>query len=138
MHDPDFIEKFGLLFEQEGLPRSILEAMSLGRAVIGTRIRGVTDLLETGSGLLVPLGDVVRLADAMRQVLELPDQTRAMGERGRVRIADFDQSKIIRMHEELYDEALGTTPGKPTADGRGSRLNGEIMTHTKSRLGATR
>lgn len=92
--------------EQEGLPRSILECLSLGVPAIGCRIRGVADLLEGGSGLLVPVGDVERLADALRQMLDHPDEARTMGERGRRLACDHDLRKIIRMHEALYEEAL--------------------------------
>lgn len=120
--------------EQEGLPRSILEAMSLGRAVIGTRIRGVTDLLETGCGMLIPVGDVVRLAEAMRYALDHPDRIREMGNQGRDRIGDFDQSRIIRMHEELYQEALGVKRRGQPVDGSGLRRRHEAANLAGSRL----
>ncbi|MFM6200711.1 MAG: glycosyltransferase, partial [Dolichospermum sp.] len=42
-----------LVSEQEGLPRCVMEAMSLETPVIGTNIRGTRDLLENGCGLLV-------------------------------------------------------------------------------------
>ena len=35
---------------REGLPRCILEAMSMGVPVIGSRIRGITELLERNAG----------------------------------------------------------------------------------------
>jgi glycosyltransferase involved in cell wall biosynthesis len=92
--------------EREGLPRSIMESLSLGVPVVGTRIRGTVDLLEGGCGLLVPVGDVVALADALSRVLDHPDEAREMGRRGRERMADCDVRKIIALHEALYEEAL--------------------------------
>jgi glycosyltransferase involved in cell wall biosynthesis len=92
--------------EREGLPRSIMESLSLGVPVIGTRIRGIVDLLEGGGGLLVPVGDVVALAEAMTRVLDKPHEAREMGRRGRECMADFDLRKVIAMHEVLYDAAL--------------------------------
>ncbi|MCC6417364.1 MAG: glycosyltransferase family 4 protein [Gemmataceae bacterium] len=92
--------------EQEGLPRSVMEAMAMGVPVIGSRIRGMTDLLEDGCGLLVPVGDVAGLAQAMTRILDHPQEARAMGERARRRAADYDLRHIIALHETLYDEAL--------------------------------
>ena len=93
--------------QREGLPRSVMESMSLGVPVIGSRIRGTADLLEGGCGLLVPMGDTAALAEALTQVLDHPDESRAMARRGRARIAGYDLRRIIRLHEVLYDEALG-------------------------------
>jgi glycosyltransferase involved in cell wall biosynthesis len=92
--------------EREGLPRSVMESLSLGVPVIGTRIRGTADLLEGGCGLLVPVGDTAALADAMSTVLDHRAASRAMGRRGRQRMALHDVRKIIAMHEALYERAL--------------------------------
>jgi glycosyltransferase involved in cell wall biosynthesis len=92
---------------QEGLPRSIMESLSLGVPVIGSRIRGVADLLDGGCGLLVPCGDVAGLAGAMAHLLDHPEEARAMGRRGRERMAAYELRHILKLHEALYDEALG-------------------------------
>jgi glycosyltransferase involved in cell wall biosynthesis len=83
-----------------------MESLSLGVPVIGSRIRGTADLLQGDCGLLVPVGDVVALADALARVLDNPDESLDMGRRGRERMADYDVGKIIELHEALYDEAL--------------------------------
>ncbi len=54
-----------LISDREGLPRSILESLSLGIPAVGSDIRGIRDLLQSGSGLLVPPGDRQGLANAM-------------------------------------------------------------------------
>jgi glycosyltransferase involved in cell wall biosynthesis len=95
---------------QEGLPRSVMESLCLEVPVIGSRIRGTSDLLDQGGGLLVPVGDVAALAAAMQRMIDHPDEARAMGERGRRGMADYDQRAIVRLHEELYDEALRSLP----------------------------
>jgi glycosyltransferase involved in cell wall biosynthesis len=92
--------------EREGLPRSVMEALSLGVPVVGTRIRGIADLLEDGCGVLVPVGDVVAMAEALTRLLDHPDESREMGRRGRERMAEHDVSKIIALHELLYENAL--------------------------------
>ncbi|MGI9069873.1 MAG: glycosyltransferase [Bryobacteraceae bacterium] len=96
--------------EREGLPKSIMEALCMELPVVGTDIRGIQDLLGGGAGLLVPLGDTNRLAEAMRWVLEYPEQAKAMARAGRARIEQhYDLDHILRLHEELYERALSGT-----------------------------
>ena len=96
--------------EREGLPRSLMESLSLGVPAIGTDIRGIADLLAHGGGLLVPLGDPTALAAAFRRLAENPDEARILGERGRLAMAGYDIHAILRLHESLYDEALRSLP----------------------------
>jgi glycosyltransferase involved in cell wall biosynthesis len=93
--------------EREGLPRSLMEALALEVPCLGTQIRGITDLLQDGTGLLFPVGDAQACAEKMAWVLDHPDEARAMGVKGRERmVAEYDVRRLIQMHEELYDEAL--------------------------------
>ena len=92
--------------DQEGLPRSAMESLSMGVPVVGTKIRGTADLLQGGCGLLVPVGHTDALADALAWVLDHPDESREMGRRGRDRMADYDVRKIIALHAALYETAL--------------------------------
>jgi len=91
---------------QEGLPRSVMESMSLEIPVIGTEIRGTRDLLEGGYGILVKVGDVEGLTQAMAWVLDHPKEAQAMGRRGRERITHYELQLILKLHETLYAEAL--------------------------------
>lgn len=53
----------------EGVPRSIVEAMALGKPVIATRVGGVPELLENGElGIIVPPDDSTALATAMYEM----------------------------------------------------------------------
>jgi glycosyltransferase involved in cell wall biosynthesis len=83
-------------YYREGLPRTILEAMATGRAVITTDMPGCRDPIEDGkSGIIVPPKDVDALADAMRSFLVNPQQAREMGNRARA-IAEqvYDVAKV--------------------------------------------
>jgi glycosyltransferase involved in cell wall biosynthesis len=54
----------------EGLGRVVVEAFCRGRAVVGSRVGGIPDLVDDGeTGLLVPPGDVAALAAALVAVL---------------------------------------------------------------------
>ncbi|HET7566570.1 MAG TPA: glycosyltransferase family 4 protein [Gaiellaceae bacterium] len=62
----------------EGMGRVVVEAFCRGRAVVGTRVGGIADLVEDGvSGLLVPAEDPRALAEALTRVLS----DRALAER---------------------------------------------------------
>ena len=91
---------------REGLPRCVLEAMTMGIPVIGSRIRGTAELLEGDVGLLVDVGDIDKLARAMQLVIDDTSLTQAMGTAGRRKSEAYDLTHILRMHEELYNEAL--------------------------------
>lgn len=95
---------------QEGLPRSVMESLSLATPVIGSNIRGTRDLLATGGGILVDVGDVQGLARAMAWILENPTHAQAMGRQGRAQMAQYDLRRIIALHEELYTQALSRQP----------------------------
>lgn len=92
--------------EREGLPRSVMEALSLAVPVIGTDIRGMRDLLADGTGIMVGVGNPQALANAMAWVLDHAKDARMMGQRGRERIEQFDLRRILLHHEDLYDRAL--------------------------------
>lgn len=69
---------------REGLPRSILEAMAMGRPVITTDAPGCRDTVVEGSnGLLVPIRDAASLAKAMEKFILSPELAVSMGNSGR-------------------------------------------------------
>lgn len=58
---------------REGMPRTVMEAMAIGRPVIATDVPGCRDLVEEGvTGFLVPPRDVEALAKAMERMIEDP------------------------------------------------------------------
>ena len=72
-----------LTSRREGLPRCILEAMSLEVPVLATNIRGTRELLEEGTGILYQVGDVDGLKKAMEYIITNPDEAKGMGVKGR-------------------------------------------------------
>jgi len=92
--------------EREGLPKSIMEALNMELPVVGADVRGIRDLLVDGAGVLVPLGDVRALANAMDWVLDHPSESRALGVLGRSRMSIYERDHIITLHEDLYSRLL--------------------------------
>jgi glycosyltransferase involved in cell wall biosynthesis len=75
-------------YYREGVPRSVLEAMAMGRPVITTDAPGCRETVRHGeNGFLVPVRDTAALADAMRRFLDDPSLIERMGQAAR-RIAD--------------------------------------------------
>ena len=70
----------------------------------GTDIRGTGDLLEGGCGLLVKLGDIDGLAQAMAWVLDHPQAAREMAQRGRESVLAYELQNILKQYEALYAE----------------------------------
>lgn len=98
-----------LVSGREGLPRSVMESLCLETPVIGTRIRGINDLVTGECGWLIDVGDVAALARAMAEVIENPDEAQARGRRGRSTMAAYDLQNILALHDSLYAEALGAS-----------------------------
>lgn len=91
---------------REGLPRSIMEAFCAATPVIGTKIRGIQDLLADDCGLLVDVGDIDALTTAIATVLDNPQEATRMGEHGRRKIANYDVNAIIEQYADIYRQAL--------------------------------
>lgn len=69
---------------REGTPRTVLEAMAMGRAVITTDAPGCREtVLDGENGYLVPVKSVDALVNAMSRMIEEPEQIVAMGARSR-------------------------------------------------------
>lgn len=81
---------------REGMPMSIMEAESVGRAVITTDTNGCRDTVLDGyNGKIVQKGDVEGLASAMIWCLDNPDEIVKMGQNSRRFAEDkFEQGKI--------------------------------------------
>jgi glycosyltransferase involved in cell wall biosynthesis len=81
---------------REGTPRSVLEAMAVGRAIVTTDAPGCRETVVHGeNGFLVPPRDAIGLESAMRQFIAAPDLVERMGAASR-RIAEekFDVDKV--------------------------------------------
>lgn len=71
-------------YYREGTPRTVLEAMAMGRPIITTDAPGCRETVTDGdNGLLVPVKAVDELAAAMIQFIENPTLASKMGQRSR-------------------------------------------------------
>lgn len=81
---------------REGTPRTVLEAMAMGRAVITTDAPGCRETVVDGdNGFLVPVQSVDALAEAMARFITDPTLATRMGQRGRQLAEDkYDVHKV--------------------------------------------
>ncbi len=93
---------------QEGLPRSMMEAMAMGLPCVVSAIRGNVDLIEDGKGgYLRSSTDVDGFAEAIQNIAEDSDVREKMREYNLERIKDFDISVVEEEIRAIYREMLG-------------------------------
>jgi glycosyltransferase involved in cell wall biosynthesis len=80
---------FALPSRWEGLPIALLEAMSVGLAVVATPVAGVDEVVVNHEhGLLVPVGNVSALSDAIVQLLRDPQLRCKLGAAAKQRVIE--------------------------------------------------
>jgi colanic acid/amylovoran biosynthesis glycosyltransferase len=91
----------------ENLPVAMMEALVMGRPVLGTYIAGVPELIENGiTGWLVPAGNVDATATAILRILAAPvDELTRMGRAGAERVRErHDARQEAARLKELFAE----------------------------------
>jgi glycosyltransferase involved in cell wall biosynthesis len=83
----------------EGTPRSVLEAMAMGKAVVTTQVSGCRETVIDGqTGFLVPPKDPVALAEAMGRFLADPALAQKMGTAARTYAeGKYDVNKVNKI-----------------------------------------
>ncbi|WP_414571152.1 glycosyltransferase family 4 protein [Nostoc sp. CCY 9925] len=109
----DIPELLGLLdiftlptFTHEGLPRSILEAMSMGLPVVATDIRGCREAVIHGkTGLIVPPKNSEKLAEALGVLLSNYQLRQSYGKASRERVeVDYDEELVFKRLNKYYQD----------------------------------
>lgn len=95
---------------REGTPRTVLEAMAMGRPVITTDAPGCREtVIDTVNGFLVPVKSTDELAAAMLRCIENPAMLSLMGDQSRkIAIERYD---VHAVNDVLFREmGIATTP----------------------------
>ncbi|MDD2898195.1 MAG: glycosyltransferase [Desulfuromonadaceae bacterium] len=89
----------------EGMPNTLLEAMSLGVPAVSTDVGGIPELLEDGvGGYLSPVGDSASLAGHVIRMLQDSELLTRCGNASRTCIeTKFSFERRVRKMEEYYD-----------------------------------
>jgi glycosyltransferase involved in cell wall biosynthesis len=99
---------FALVSSNEGFPCSLSEAMAAGLPSVVTNIHGNTQLIDNGvHGLVIPVGDDVRIAEAVGVLLADAESRERMGAAARRRVIEnYSTDKLMDRYEALFEEAL--------------------------------
>ena len=93
----------------EGVPRSIVEAMMLGKPVVATRVGGIAELVRHGeTGFLVKPMDSEELADSIIALAKEEGLRNKFGERARtLALSEYSIQDNIAGLEKAYVELIG-------------------------------
>src|SRR5690554_1955899 len=93
---------------REGTPRTVLEAMAMGRAVITTDAPGCRETVVDGdNGFLIPVKSVNELVEAIQRFIDNPELVAEMGERSR-QVAE-DKYDVHKVNQVMLG-AMGINP----------------------------
>jgi len=84
----------------------LLEAMAAGTPVVATATEGAREVVvDQETGLLVPIGDVERIAEAIALLLSNEERRTQMGARGREAVNQkFSLQRMVDQIEEIYKD----------------------------------
>ncbi|MCP4848171.1 MAG: colanic acid biosynthesis glycosyltransferase WcaL [Verrucomicrobiaceae bacterium] len=101
-------------FNQEGIPNSMLEAMSTGLPVVATLHGGIPEAVDHGTtGLLTDERDVAGVQDAIMSLVSSPDVWLTMGRCASMAMHEnFERSMQVAKLEDVYREAIELSHAK--------------------------
>ncbi len=89
----------------EGVPRTVIEAMSCGLPVVMSDMPHLRELIN-GGGLMFPKGDVQALADTLKSLIDDAEKRQFIGQRARKKVEkdhswDNTVSKTVKLYQEV-------------------------------------
>ncbi len=93
---------------REGVPRTLLEAAAMGKAIVTTDAVGCREVVDDGvNGFLVPVRDSKTLAKKIEILLDNEDLREKFGKNSREKIVrEFDIEKVVKEYLKIYEELL--------------------------------
>lgn len=111
---------FALTSTEEGLPGSLLEAMSMTTASLAVEVGGVGEAIVNGeTGYLTRSLDAKSLAGRLADILENRAEAKTVGRAAREQVQrEFSVERMVRDTELMYEKLVAQT-GLGAAGGRG-------------------
>ena len=102
------MDVFVLPSYREGLGISIIEASAMERPIVATDIRGCREAVDNNkTGILVPVKNSEKLAQAIIYLLKNPDVAREMGKQGREKVLkEFDENMVFGRIKVEYERLI--------------------------------
>ncbi|CAM2897770.1 glycosyltransferase family 4 protein [Helicobacter burdigaliensis] len=93
---------------REGIPRTLLEACSMQKAIVTTNAIGCKEVVNDGeNGFLVPIGDSEILSQRILELLENEALRENFAKRSRERVCEeFSVEFVVREYLKMYQEVI--------------------------------
>lgn len=93
---------------REGMPKALLEACAVGRAIITTNAIGCKETVDEGvNGFKVSVASSIELANALEELINNHDLIKHMGHNSRAKAEkEFDVKNVVDKHIEIYNSLL--------------------------------
>ena len=107
----DYLQLFDILvfpsLFSEGCPLSMLEAMAMGKAVVGTRAGAIPEIVKhRENGMLVDSGSAAQIADTLRELAADADFRRQLGENAAKTVAGMTLDREYTGWMKVYEHLL--------------------------------
>lgn len=102
----NWAEVFILPSYNEGLPISILEAMSYGMPIISTPVGGIPEVVTEKNGILVNPGNDKEIINAMKTFIEKPEKIKECGEYSKQNVKTYLPDYVMNHLKQIYERLL--------------------------------
>ena len=107
---PDLINQYKIYILPsfyEGMPKTLLEAMSCGAACIGTNVKGISEVIDDNkNGILCEI-DSKCISEAINLLISSVEKRKFIGENARKLIeTDFSLEKVLEIEERIYKSIM--------------------------------
>ena len=128
---------------RDGCPNAMLEAMLAAKAVVGSRVDAIGEIIEDGTdGLLVDAADSEGLMNALRRLIDQPELRQQLGLAARQKVLSQLAPPVEQQNwQQIYQQVLKTRqaynsfdPPSDAAEKTATSENGkEIFCEARSR-----
>ncbi len=95
---------FLLYSKWEGLPVSILEAMSVGLPIVASNIKGNNELVNDSNGLLISINDIDKLEEVLISLPDKLSELSSLGKNSRKMVEEkFNIKDFLNNYKKLYE-----------------------------------
>lgn len=101
----------------EGFSVTAIEAMAMGKPIIGTNVGGIPTAVTDGRNAILVAPDPYELADAIRQLLHEPERMNAMADANLKDAARYDWELVSQMYIDYFDGIISRCSGPPPWSG---------------------
>jgi glycosyltransferase involved in cell wall biosynthesis len=96
---------------REGMPTVVIEALALGKPVVGTSVGGLREIIRNGeNGFLAPDGSPELLAKSILQILTDSDLKKRLSVEARNGVSNYTWSRIAQKYSEIFSIMIPPLP----------------------------